>query len=562
MTSRLLDLDAVNGLRAAALRFGGEQAIVKSAALAACASREIADPAVLVAYHDCLLCLLAYPETRALRDATRGELKRVGESARKIIDGGSARARGRLANSGVAWTPVTINFGWDIARWLVQRFPAFAEIDSFGEDGVSPQSILADALPPMEFELTASDEPPSEFVDSASVGHRGSRLAWLVGAFERLSCSDALREHLFETLRPFIEIELRDSMLSRTFVRGLPARTFFHRAGLLRKVDLRPLLLQPLPPPRPLSENERLHVVDAGRGMLAALGRETDAIARAHADGVAYFELGRGVAIALYTMRADRRSPIDSHIGMMLFKNGVPVGYGGGWPFLGTCRIGVNVFAPYRGGESAFLFGQVLRLYRQRFGIGRFVAEPSQFGGSNKEGLLSGAFWFYYRLGFRPVDGRSARLAGEEWGRMQADADYRTPLPALRRFTGSDIELRLDDTPACEPNALSETVTGWIGERFAGDRTRAERAAMRIVTRALGVTRLDRWPASERRAFGALAVLFALIPELDRWPPPDKRALVALMRAKGGDEFRFHDLVGGHRRLSAALVTLAARDEA
>ena len=36
---------------------------------------------------------------------------------------------------------------------------------------------------------------------------------------------------------------------------------------------------------------------------------------------------------------------------------------------------------------------------------------------------------------------------------MQADPGYRTPIPALRRFTGSDIELRIDDVPDCEPAA-------------------------------------------------------------------------------------------------------------
>ena len=218
----------------------------------------------------------------------------------------------------------------------------------------------------------------------------------------------------------------------------------------MRNVDLATLVDEALPAPRELSARDRTHVVDAGRAMLAALGRETDAIALAYPEGVAWHDLGRGIAIALYTMRPDRRGPLDSHVGMMLFKNGVPVGYGGGWPFLGTCRIGVNIFAPFRGGESALLFGQVLRVYRQRFAVGRFVAEPSQFGGTNKEGLQSGAFWFYYRLGFRPIERRSARLAAEEWTRMQADPGYRTPIPALRRFTGSDIELRLDDVPECE----------------------------------------------------------------------------------------------------------------
>lgn len=559
MRPPLLDAEAVASLRAAALRFGDEQRSRKTAALAVCAARDIADPAVLLAYHDCLLCLLAYPETPALRDAARAELGRVAMLARAIVGTGPARARARLANSGVAWTPVTINFGWDIARWLVDRFPENAEIDSFGDDGAAPQSVLAEALAPMEFELMAGDEASSDFVERASTGRRGTRLAWLVGAFERLPCGDALREHLFDSLRAYIEIRPGDTMLSRTFVRGLPAPTYFHRKGLLRQVDLAALLAEPLPEPRRLGAGERSHVIDAGRAMLAALGRETDAIARADPDGIAQFDVGRGVAIALYTMRADRRSPIDSHIGMMVFKNGIPVGYGGGWPFLGTCRIGVNVFAPYRGGESAFLFGQVLRVYRQRFGIGRFVAEPSQFGGTNKEGLQSGAFWFYYRLGFRPVDPRSAALARDEWARMEADPRYRTPLPALRRFTGSDIELRLAEVPDCEPNALSESVTAWIGERFGGDRDRAERAATRIVGAALGARRTDRWPASERRAFVSLAVLLALVPDLPRWPAADKRGLVALMRAKGRDEFRFHDLAARHARFSAAMVALGTR---
>ncbi len=206
--------------------------------------------------------------------------------------------------------------------------------------------------------------------------------------------------------------------------------------------------------------------------MLAALGRETDAIALACPDGVRYYELERGVAVALYTMRPDRRSPLDSHVGMMVFKNGVPVGYGGGWPFLGACKIGVNVFAPFRGGESALLFGQVLRVYRQCFDVERFVAEPSQFGGTNKEGLQSGAFWFYYRLGFRPLDPRAAQRAEDAWARMRADPGQRTPIGELRRFTGSDIELRLDALPECEPGVLSDAVT-------ALDRTGASTAIAR-----------------------------------------------------------------------------------
>ncbi len=555
MPPRPLDLPAVNDLRTVTLRFGGKHQVRKSKALAAAASRPLTDAAVLLAYHDCLLCLLAYPETRALAASARAELKRVAATARSLFAAGPARERGKLANSGIAWTDVTINFGWDIARWLVQRFPKRANIDSFGEHGTPAQAILGEALAPMEFELAASDATSSEFI-AAAAGSRGTGLGWLTGAFERLPCSDALRGQLFDALQPFVVIRPGGSMLSRTCVRGLPAPTFFHRDELRRRVDLAALVDRPLPAPRRLSAADRQHVIDAGRAMLAALGRETDAIALAYPAGVRYYELERGMALALYTMRPERRSPIDSHVGMMVFKNGVPVGYGGGWPFLGTCRIGVNIFAPFRGGESALLFGQVLRVYRQCFDVGRFVAEPSQFGGTNKEGLRSGAFWFYYRLGFRPIDARSAQMAREAWARIETRAGYRTPVSELRRFTGSDIELVLDAVPRCEPGDLSDSVTSWIRKNFRGDRTSAEGAAAHKVTRLLGRDDRSRWTDGERHAFRALAPLVAQIPDLATWPTADKRSLVALMRAKGGDEFRFHARLARHQRLRDALANL------
>ncbi len=484
-----LGLEAVESLRALALHFDASDAARKARVLEACARRAIADPEVLVAYHDCLLCLLAYPQTRALRDAARSELRRVARAARTLTERGPLRARRKLANSGIAWSEVTIHFGWDIVRWLVERFPEHAEIDSFGEDGVALQSVLAAALPAIEFDLVAAEESALEFLERASAGHRGSRLSWLVAAFERLACTDALREQLFDALQPFTVLRPKGSPLSRTFVRGLPAPTFFHRNDLVRRVHLADLLATPLPPPRRLSASERLRVIDAGRAMLAALGRETDAIALASPDEVAWQEVGRGAAIALYPMRPERRSPLDSHVGMMLFKNGIPVGYGGGWPFGGTCRIGVNMFAPFRGGESAYLFGQVLHVYGHRFRVDRFIAEPSQFGGTNKEGLASGAFWFYYRLGFRPIDARAARLASDEYVRMQLDSGYRTPIPVLRRFTQGDIELRLRETTlACDPIRLSQAVSEWIADRFHGDRRAAEEVATSTLVRELGAS--------------------------------------------------------------------------
>jgi hypothetical protein len=86
-------------------------------------------------------------------------------------------------------------------------------------------------------------------------------------------------------------------------------------------------------------------------------------------------------AIALVHDGARRRLPLDSQW-LHAVQNPPGVGYGGAWPFLGTAKVGVNVPAPYRGGESAYQ-PPVSRVCQRR--DRHFIAEP-QFGGGNREG--------------------------------------------------------------------------------------------------------------------------------------------------------------------------------
>jgi len=541
---------------------GGDAALAKSMHLRACAAGAIEDASVLLDYHDCLLFLLAYPESATLHRAASRELERVAVAARQMLERGKARERAKLANTGVAWAPMTIAFGYEVVRWLAREHAGHAEIDSFDAAGASLPELLRLTLPPLESELLAGEDmEPAEFLADASAGRRGSQLGWLVDEIERLPCAEASRERLFDALKAYVAIKPGATSLSRTFVRGLRGQIFHHRGPLQRTVDPGMILDQPLAPPRRLDRGRAAHLLDSGRAMLASLGRETDALAAAAPEGVEYHELGRGTSIALYTMRPERRLALDSHVGFMLFKNAVPVAYGGGWPFFATCKIGVNIFAPYRGAESSLLFCQVLRVYRQRFGIAHFVAEPSQFGAGNREGLESGAFWFYYRLGFRPVDAPIAVLAADEYAKIRNDRTYRAPLPVLRRFTRSDLELRLRDAPAtapCDPAELSRAVTAWIAGRFHGDRGAAMKYAWRRATNALGMHDGENWPDAPRAAMLALCPLFAMIPNLAEWPERDKARLIALVRAKGGNEYRFFALLRSHARFESALRALTA----
>ncbi len=560
LPSGQLDAATVTGLRRVANRFGDTDGVGSLALLRAAADGALGDAKVLLAYHDVLLFLLAYPASAAMRLLAARELTRVAAAARDIDAHGHARARASLRGSGIAWSAITIAYGYPIVRWLVSRFPQCVDIDSFGERGVLLAEWLRHGLPPVEFELLASgEESPEALLDAGTTGWPGSRLAWLVAQFERLPCDPALRETLYDSLDLFVSLNPRDAPISRTFVRGLPAPAFYHRHPLLRSVDADQLIATALPRARRLGRDACQHLVDAARAALAMLGRETDPIAHADIARTRHYHLGRGVDIALYSATPAQRSALDSHIGYVLFKNSVPIGYGGGWPFLGTCKIGINIFAPFRGGESAFLMASVLRVYAQLFAVERFVVEPYQFGAGNREGLESGAFWFYFRLGFRPVKPTLRAIALDEFERMQRHPRYRTPLSVLRRFARSDLERPVigGAQEACDPAALSQAVTAWIGSRFQGRRDGAEAAGLRRLVAALGLRDTDGWNDDERNALRAMAPVLAQIKDLHAWPARDKRRLVALIRSKGGDEYRYFALMADFAHLRNGLNAVA-----
>src|SRR5271166_1113620 len=94
----------VDRLRAAALRFGGDWAKQKAELLDACAALPLSKPDELLAYHDTLLFLLAYPENTALRAHAARELRRVVGAARAIAGGPGARRKRALEGSGIAWS--------------------------------------------------------------------------------------------------------------------------------------------------------------------------------------------------------------------------------------------------------------------------------------------------------------------------------------------------------------------------------------------------------------------------------------------------------------------------
>jgi hypothetical protein len=192
-----------------------------------------------------------------------------------------------------------------------------------------------------------------------------------------------------------------------------------------------------------LSNTEAEQLVDCTRMILLRKLRELDPISFSSAKLVSLYHLERGMSIALIGMVPAHRHPIDSYMGYLVFKNGLPVAYAGSWILFDSARIGLNVFADYRGGEAKYIFDQVLQLHEKVYHLKRFTVDPYQVGKHNSDGISSGVFWVYYQAGFRPIEKEQLQLAENEAGKIKADHNYRSSAAVLNTLSNSRLELVL-----------------------------------------------------------------------------------------------------------------------
>src|SRR5258705_13549377 len=130
----------------------------------------------------------------------------------------------------------------------------------------------------------------------------------------------------------------------------------------------------------------------------------------------------------------------------MIYKNGVPIGYFEGISLFERMESGFNLYYTFRDGETAWLYARTLNIFRHLLGVTAFSLDPYQIGYENEEGIESGAFWFYRKLGFRPTQPEVMKLVVNEEKKIGARAGYRTSLRMLRKLAGSPMIFELEQT--------------------------------------------------------------------------------------------------------------------
>jgi hypothetical protein len=287
-----------------------------------------------------------------------------------------------------------------------------------------------------------------------------------------------------------------------------------------------------------LDSRKGAKAIDVAMAALAARHRETNHFNHANAREVFVAEVGDGIRIVLTGLEEEHRFPLETTMGFLIVCNDIPVGYGGSSTLYRQANTGINIFDEFRGSEAAWFWVQVMRTISTLTGCNRFVANPYQFGAGNAEALRSGAFWFYYRLGYRPVDSDIRQLAATEYRRLRGTAPQRTPLAALKALASCDMHLKLPgareadffDESWLDFAALLATRALAAGGEMSRRKAR-DRLAHRLLE-DLGIDSLADWSRQERKWFLRLVpVASALDP--GTWPATDRKRLAALMRAKG-----------------------------
>ena len=535
-------------------RYGAGSAEVKLALLRRLERADLRSARAVSRLHEALCFLRAYPDDARLLAQVERMLARFAGRA------DLRRAREALTDTGIAGTAIRYRFFWSTLRWLVRRWPERIKIDR-SETEIADK--LASALPLLLTwaEAAALKElGPPAFAAIDRLRARGEGdAAFFARRIAAMPGDGFTREAFHDAIEPTYELEPGPDTPARTRAKHAAAPLAYQRGPLRRaRPDLREELGRRYRAVRLASAREGGQLIELARSAMVTRSRDLDAFAYGNARDVRLVDDGGGLGFVLIGVMPERRALIAATRGYLILHNGVPIGYGEAFVIGRSATMTFNIFATFRGGEAAYTFARTLAMVRHLFGAESFSLDPYQLGKGNDEALASGAWWFYYKLGFRPLAGRARRPLREELARMRADPAHRSSEATLRTLAESHLLFDFDRsrTPVLSPVAEPGLRIGdGLAARAGGERERVLAQCSREAMRLTGVRSLRGFSAGERLAWQRWSpvVVFAL-PGVSRWSPAERRALARVIRAKGGrDEGQFIARFAAHPKLERAL---------
>ncbi len=423
----------------------------------------VAQP-VLAQYFEILVFMLAYPSRAKELVLVKKEIRRI----TRFIKSMPEKKRFQFDNSGLPYTPTVSKYSHHGLRWLLERSDLDITLESLGPSKIPLSDVLQMTLPSIEKSETAAGLDDLELLEVLRVPAK-EQLIFLVNELSSLEAFPEVKDFFYDQLEVYTRIRPRSAAFSKAH-NQLDIRTVFYHSNILKSPLPAEILHHPVSRPLALSQDQRQKAIRVVKDNMIITARETDPTTFMMESSFRLISLDRGIMIAIYEIIPERQLPLESYVGYTAFKNGLPTAYGGAWLFGDRAHFGINIFETYRGGESGYIMLQLLNVYQQWFDIHFFEVEPFQFGLDNPDGIASGAFWFYYKMGFRPMDDKLNALANEEWKKITTKKGYRTSVATLKKFTASSIGLTLGKTKSPKVTDITSRVTEMIHKRYRNNR--------------------------------------------------------------------------------------------
>jgi hypothetical protein len=402
------------------MNFGGDWPERKTALLEQLARARLRTSTQVLRLHEHLCLLRGYPDNALVLRKTEEMLARF--EARP--DHKTHKAR--LADTGMAGTDIHYRFFWPTALWLVERWPDRLVIDwdEIDEDALS--AALASVVDPLAA-LWLRTAKPAPSVALARLARESTDATFFVRSVSVMPGDDFTRETFYDALAPPLILRAGADTPSRTLAAYPVSKVHFQAAPpTTSRSDLRVELDRPPRAVRPVSEREGSSLIDLARSAMVTRGRDLDAFAYGDPRDVRMIDDGHGLAWVMIGMIPGRRAVFRSTYGYLTLRNGVPVGYAQADVLWKAVDFAFNTFDTFRGLDANLVLARTMAMLRHVFDAKSFTLEPYQLGEGNDEAVASGAWWFYYKAGFRPRSTRIRTLAKAELEGMKRRRGHRS----------------------------------------------------------------------------------------------------------------------------------------
>jgi len=531
-------------------------------------SKKLLNASLLLKYHDALCFMQAYPDNPEIKDLVDSELAGFADRIEyfKAVNGDEDD---RIEDAGLVDTCIRYPYNYIMSRWLVKKYGNDIDIDweYYAENERDPLSGLLNifALYVENDGIDNEELSTEEWVKSAlAEGH--TALSWLLKKLERLDASFEVQQYLYENLELMLKWRVGKSRAAMTLAMTNRSVIYYQKRPMKKhRFDLRHIAKSKPPQIKLLSEKEGEKIIETQ--ILALLPRHRELYPTLYANpSEVYLTIpGMGLEIYIVGMNPRNRMPLETNYSGLLIKNGVPIGYAISVLLFERCEIAINVFDAFRSGEASIIFNHFFKVFYHHFGGRAFLMRKWQVGHENEEGLQSGSFWFYYKLGFRSIDADIREFARAEARKIRQDKSYRSDIKTLKKLALSDLLVDLRPKPR-EPfrellvSDIGMAVTKMIASDFEGDSQKALMNSRKYLLSALEITGLNKWSDNERFQFERWCPLLALIRDLSDWSKRDKDRLTGIIKAKAAKrEKRFIALMQRHEKFQKALTKLTIR---